>query len=104
MAPAFALLLIASGIGLLLGDDPPNLAYWLLSAGVGIYLIGTRVFLITTNVVGRIARIAVVVATIELGWLADVLSPHAFLWLVAAWAAGLAALATRSPATSTRPG
>jgi low temperature requirement protein LtrA len=32
--PAFALLLIASGIGLLIEDDPPKLAYWLACIGI----------------------------------------------------------------------
>jgi low temperature requirement protein LtrA len=91
MAPAFALLLIASGVGLLLDGHDPGLGYWLCSCGLGIYLIGTRVFFAVATRVGHFARLAVVVATFELGWLEDVVSPHAFLVIVAAWAVGCAA-------------
>ena len=44
-AASFALLLIASGVGLLLEEDSPRIAYWLPALGLGIYLLGTRVFL-----------------------------------------------------------
>ena len=33
MLPAFALLIIAAGVGLLLEDDPPQIAYWLACVG-----------------------------------------------------------------------
>ena len=52
MLPCFALLLSAAGIGLLLEDDPPALAYKLTAVGPGIYLLGTRVFLAPGNRVG----------------------------------------------------
>jgi len=39
MLPCFALLLIAAGIGLLLEEDPPAMAYTLASVGLGIYLL-----------------------------------------------------------------
>ena len=45
MLPAFSLILIAAGLGLLLEGDPPTGAYWLACIGIGIYLAGTRVFL-----------------------------------------------------------
>ena len=45
MVPSFALLLIASGVGLLLEEDAPRIGYALPALGVGIYLLGTRVFL-----------------------------------------------------------
>ena len=35
MLPAFALLITAAGIGLLLEDDPPRIAYWLACVGIG---------------------------------------------------------------------
>ena len=38
MLPAFALLLVAAGIGLLLEEDPPRIAYSLACVGIGIYL------------------------------------------------------------------
>ena len=49
MLPAFALLITAAGVGLLLEEDPPQIAYWLACVGVGIYLLGTRVFLIASR-------------------------------------------------------
>ena len=33
MLPAFALLITAAGVGLLLEDDPPRIAYWLACVG-----------------------------------------------------------------------
>jgi low temperature requirement protein LtrA len=42
MLPAFALLITASGVGLL-EEDPPQIAYGLACTGVGIYMLGTRV-------------------------------------------------------------
>ena len=47
MLPAFALLLTAAGVGLLIEDDPPPIAYWLTCVGIGMYLAGTRVFLVS---------------------------------------------------------
>jgi low temperature requirement protein LtrA len=99
MAPAFALLLIASAVGLLLDGHDPGLGYWLCSSGLGIYLIGTRVFFAVASRAGHVVRVVVVIATFELGWLEDVVSPHTFLWIVAAWAMGCAALSSwRRPA------
>src|SRR5262249_55279495 len=46
MFPSFALLLIAAGADLLLQPSPPRLAYSMASVGVGIYLLGTRVFML----------------------------------------------------------
>ena len=45
MLPSFALLITAAGVGLLLEEDAPQIAYWLGCVGVGMYLAGTRVFL-----------------------------------------------------------
>jgi low temperature requirement protein LtrA len=99
MAPAFALLLTAAGVGLLLDGEDPGTGYWLCSCGLGIYLIGTRVFFAVATTLGHFARVALVIATFELGQLEDVVSPHAFLWILAAWAIGCAALSTwRRPA------
>ena len=89
MLPCFALLLIAAGIGLLLEEDPPAIAYTLASVGLGIYLLGTRVFLAPGNRVGGAVRVLLLVATFALHRLHTVMSPHAFLWVVAAWAVGL---------------
>jgi low temperature requirement protein LtrA len=101
MAPAFALLLIASGAGLLLDGHDPGLGYWLCSCGLGIYLIGTRVFFAVATRLEHFARLAVVIATFELGQLEGVVSPHAFLIILAAWAVGCAAVSSwRRPAPS----
>jgi len=103
MAPAFALLLIAAGVGLLLDGEDPGGGYWLCSCGLGIYLIGTRVFFAVATRAGHFARVAVVIATFELGQLQDVVSAHAFLWIVAAWAIACAGLTTwRRPAPDDR--
>ena len=94
MLPAFALILTASGLALLLEGDPPAFAYWLGSAGIGIYLAGTRVFLAARGRVGHIARVILLVATFQLAQLNDVLAPHEYVWLLMAWTLGCAALAT----------
>jgi low temperature requirement protein LtrA len=93
MLPAFSLLLAAAGVGLLLGEDPPRIAYSLTSFGLAIYLLGTRVFLAPGNRIGGAARALLVVATFALGRLHGVLSPREFMWLVAAWAVVCAGMA-----------
>jgi low temperature requirement protein LtrA len=95
MLPAFALLLVASGVGLLLEDDPPRIAHWLACVGAGIYLAGTRTFLIPGRRVPGAVRTLALVATFQLGWLGSELSPYGYLWLVTVWVAACAALTTR---------
>jgi hypothetical protein len=95
MLPAFALLITAAGVGLLLEDDPPRGAYWLACTGVGIYVAGTRSFLRGTPRVPGAVRTVVLVATFFLGRLAPSLSPHAYLWLLTAWIGICAVLTTR---------
>jgi low temperature requirement protein LtrA len=97
MLPAFALLLTAAGVGLLLEPDPPRIAYWLACVGAGIYLAGTRAFLMPRRHVPGAVRLLVLIATFQLGRLHAVLSPYAYLWLVTAWVIVCAALTTRSP-------
>lgn len=94
MAPAFALLLIAAGVGLLLDGEDPGIGYWLCSCGMGVYLIGTRVFFSVSTRAEHFVRVAVVIATFELGQLEDVVSPYTFVWIVAGWLIGCAALST----------
>jgi low temperature requirement protein LtrA len=98
MLPAFALLLVAAGVGLLLGADPPRIAYVLAAVGTGIYLLGTRVFLIASGKLSRAARSLLLVATFFLGRLYSWMTPHEFLWVLAAWVVVCAGLSTRSPA------
>lgn len=91
--PAFGLLLTAAGVGLLLEHDPPTAAYWLLAVGLGMYLAGTRVVVLTTRRWGHLGRL-VVVATVLLGILHHVLGPHAYLWVVTAWVVAVVAPAS----------
>jgi low temperature requirement protein LtrA len=94
MLPAFALLLTAAGVGLLLEGDPPRAAYWLACVGVGIYLAGTRVFLAGGGRARRVVRIVVLLATFQLARLR--LDPHEYLWLLTAWTVMCALLTTRT--------
>ena len=96
MLPAFALLITAAGVGLLLEGDPPRIAYWLACVGIGIYLAGTRVFLLATSRVPGFVRALLLVATFMLGRLGPELSPHGYLWLLTAWVVMCAALSTRT--------
>ncbi len=95
MLPAFALLITAAGVGLLLEEDAPKIAYWLACVGVGIYLLGTRAFLFSTTRVSGFTRALIVVATFQLGRLHAELSPYAYLWLLTVWVVGCAALSGR---------
>ena len=97
MLPAFALLITAAGVGLLLEPDAPRFAYWLTCVGVGIYLLGTRVFLRGSHRVPGAVRVVALVATFQLGRLAPALSAHAYLWVLTAWVGFCAALTTRPP-------
>jgi low temperature requirement protein LtrA len=92
MLPAFSLLLIAAGIGLLLEEEPPDSAYWLPCIGIGIYLLGTRAFMFASKRVSGFLRALVVIATFQLGRLHEQLSPHAYVWLLAVWVVVCAAL------------
>ena len=95
MLPAFSLLITAAGVGLLLEEDPPPGAYWLACVGIGMYLLGTRVFLISSRRVSGLARVLLLVATFQLGRLEGELSAHAYVWLLAAWVVMCAVLTTR---------
>jgi low temperature requirement protein LtrA len=95
MLPAFSLLITAAGVGLLLEEDPPPAAYWLACVGIGIYLLGTRVFMFASRRVSGFARVLLLVATFQLGRLEGALSPHAYVWLLAGWVVMCAALTTR---------
>jgi low temperature requirement protein LtrA len=95
--PAFALLITAAGVGLLMEEDPPRIAYWLACVGVGIYLAGTRVFLLASSRVPGAVRALLLVATFQLGRLEPLLAPRGYLWLLAGWVLMCAALTTRAP-------
>jgi low temperature requirement protein LtrA len=101
MLPAFALLLTAAGIGLLLEEDPPRIAYNLACFGVAFYLVGTRVIRMGAGRVPTFARVLVVVATFTFGRLFHDLGGHGYLWLLTAWVLMCAALTTRGTAPET---
>jgi low temperature requirement protein LtrA len=94
MLPAFGLLITAAGVGLLLEEAPPRIAYWLACVGVGIYLAGTRAFVMASSRVPGILKTLVLIATFQLGRLHE-LSPHTYLWLLTAWVVMCALLTTR---------
>jgi low temperature requirement protein LtrA len=95
MLPAFSLLLIASGVGLLLEEDPQPFAYGIAAVGLGIYLLSTRVFLTARTGGARVYRVVLLIAIFLLGRLSDALSPHAYLWLLAAVAVVCAGLSMK---------
>ncbi|MDA0182072.1 low temperature requirement protein A [Solirubrobacter phytolaccae] len=94
MIPAFALIGIAAGVGLLLEEEPPDFAYFLVATGAGLYMLGTHAFLRARR--GPFAaRILIVIATFNLGRLHEVFSPHEYVVFVAAWVTVCAALSTQ---------
>jgi len=93
--PAFALLITAAGIGLLLEEDPPAIAAKLAAFGIALYLVGTGASsrgLRSRRVIA--ARILVLVATFALWRLEEPLGPHGYMWLLAVWVVGCAVLNT----------
>jgi len=104
MLPAFALLITAAGVGLLLEDHSPHIAAWLACVGIGIYLLGTRVFLVADRRVSGLARALLLVATFQLGRLQPALGAYAYVWLLAAWVVMCAVLTTRTARGDEHPG
>ncbi|OXM60638.1 low temperature requirement protein A [Amycolatopsis vastitatis] len=95
LAPAFALLLVAAGVNLSLHESPPPAAVWLLTSGLAAYLVGTRVFADgSQRWYHRLARVASVVATVNLAFLSLVLPAPAVVVVTAVW--GVAAAAVSS--------
>src|SRR5262249_43808521 len=92
MLPSFALLMVGAGADLLLQPHPPGLAYGLVSVGAGIYLLGTRVFMLAERRIRGVARLVVLVATFQLYRLHGTLDGHAYLWFVTVWVVVCAAL------------
>jgi low temperature requirement protein LtrA len=95
MLPSFSLLLVAAGVGLLLEEDPPAIAYAMPAIGIGIYLLTTRVFMSAKTHGARALRLLLVIAIFNLGRLHETLEPHAYLWLLSAIAVVCAALSMR---------
>jgi low temperature requirement protein LtrA len=92
MIPAFALLISAAGVGLLLRGHPAPFAYWLACIGMGLYLSGTQASLRARRRSRRGARVAATALTYALGVLHFALSAPAYLWVLAAWGAANVAL------------
>jgi low temperature requirement protein LtrA len=95
MLPAFALLITAAGVGLLLEEDPPRIADWLACVGIGMYLAGTRAISSGARWLPGILRFVLLVATFQLARLAPELSPHGYLWLLTGWVLLCAVVTTR---------
>jgi hypothetical protein len=95
MLPAFALLITAAGIGLLLEEDPPRAADWLACIGIGMYLAGTRAISSGARWLPGILRVLLLVATFQLARLAPELSPYGYLWLLTGWVLLCAVVTTR---------
>ncbi|WP_255410322.1 low temperature requirement protein A [Amycolatopsis sp. CA-128772] len=95
LPPAFALLLVAAGVNLSLHESPPPAAAWLLTAGLTVYIAGTRVFAAEpARWYQRAARIATLAATVNLAHLDRVLPAPAVVVVVAIWGVGMTAIST----------
>ena len=96
MVPAFALLMISAGVGLLLEGEPPPIAYWLPCIGLGMYLLATRVFMSARTPAGAPLRLVLLVAIFSLGRLHEELSGEHYVWLLAAVGVLCAAISSTS--------
>ncbi len=92
MIPAFALVVIAAGLTLLLEGHATMAAYWFVSAGLGVYLLGTRADVGTSP--GSWFRLALAFLAFPLGLLGAVVSPAVFIWVVCGWTVVCAVAAT----------
>ncbi|MFI9379875.1 low temperature requirement protein A [Kutzneria sp. NPDC052558] len=96
LPPAFALLLIAAGVNLSLQEPAPSTAAWFVTAGLAIYLVGTKVFAAGPRhwYLG-VAQIAMVAATVCLAFVDRILPAPGVVVVVAVWAVGVAAVTGR---------
>ena len=93
--PAFALVLVAAGVNLSLHESPPHAAAWFITAGLTMYLAGTRVFTAgPRRWYFGVARIAALAATVCLALLDRLLPAPAVVVVIAGW--GVAAAAASS--------
>ncbi|WP_410573768.1 low temperature requirement protein A [Amycolatopsis sp. cmx-4-61] len=91
LLPAFALLLMAAGVNLALHESPPHAAAWFTTAGLAIYLAGTRVFAAGSHRWSfALARVAALAATVNLAFLDRVLPAPAVVLVIAVWAVAMA--------------
>jgi hypothetical protein len=100
MIPAFMLIAISAGVGLLLEGEPPRIAYWLPCIGLGFYLLGTRVFMSSRRTAGHALRILLLIGIFSLGRLHETLAGNEYVWLLAAVAVGCAGLSSRGAASA----
>jgi hypothetical protein len=92
LSPAFALLTIAAGVSLALSGHAPPAAAWFITAGLAVYLVGSRA--LTTDQfprLGQLIRAAAVVVTVCLALLRPLISTTGVVLLAAAWAVAIAA-------------
>ncbi|MET8764029.1 low temperature requirement protein A [Lentzea sp. NPDC004782] len=94
LMPAFALVLVAGGVNLSLHEPAPHAAAWFTTAGLAMYLAGTRVF----SAASRrwqvsLGWIAVIAVTVNLALLAQGLPAPAVVLVIAGWAVVSAAVA-----------
>ena len=100
LGPAFSLLAIAAGVNLVLHEHPTSAAVWLVTAGLGGYLIGTRAVSTTTgNRTGRWLGLALVIATVCLALLQHVIAATGVVAVTAVWAVGIAVVVSRRDRT-----
>ncbi len=97
MLPAFSLLLIASGIGLLFEGEAERFAYFLPALGLGIYLLGTRAFVGAGTRTSRLLRIGILILTFNLARLHGHVDPNEYVLVLAGWTVMCAVLASRTP-------
>ncbi len=91
LMPAFALVLMAAGVDLSLHESPPPAAAWFTTAGLAIYLGGTRVFATgPRRWYTALAQVAALAATVNLAFLDRALPAPAVVVVVAVWAVGTA--------------
>ncbi|WP_203907544.1 low temperature requirement protein A [Rhizocola hellebori] len=81
--PAFAIVMIAAGLRVLLLPNPAVAGYWLVSCGIGTYLLGMRIDFDKATW----ARLALFMLSFPLGLLGNVVNVHVFIWLMGAWMA-----------------
>ena len=94
LPPAFALLMVAAGVNLSLQEPAPHTAAWFVTAGLTIYLAGTRTFASGPPRWTRgLARIALLAVTVCLAFVDRLLPAPGVVLVIAVWAAGVAAVA-----------
>jgi low temperature requirement protein LtrA len=93
LTPAFALVMVAAGVGLSLHEHPPGSAPWFITVGLTIYFGGTRVFSSgSRRWYAGLGRLAAIAATVNIALLQRVVSLPVVVVVAAAWALVAAAV------------